>query len=187
MVKKTDSIKLEDMENLEGRAFKKDGKPYLVFACTKCGQYSYVKLIQKGKKCLRCGRTHQVRKLKNSGEIVNGISTAVEMVKKRQNELAIDELGGKPDLLTSQSFKKARESSFSNYKEENEGLDQYEEFKRLLIKKTKRFTDFPRYVIELVAEESGLTKSEREKYLRILIKKRILISLDKGKYKFNYK
>lgn len=186
MVKKNDSIKFEDRESLEGRTFKKDEKPYLVFPCNKCGQYSYVKLTQKGKKCLRCGRTPQVSKIKDSGEVVNGISVAVETVKKRQNELAFEKLGGEPDLLTSQSFKKPRTPSFISQTEREQNLDKYEKFKRLLLKKTKRFPKFPRYVLDFTAEEMNLSKSERDKYIGLLIKKEIILSTDEGKYRLNF-
>lgn len=185
MVKKKDAISFEDMEDLEGGAFKKDKKPYLVFTCVKCGQYSYVKLTQKGKKCLRCGRTHQVSKIKNSGEIVNGISAAVEMVKKRQNKLAIETLGGDPDLLTTQSFKKVKEPSFTTYKEGKEDSDNYEKFKRSLIKKTNRFSEFPKYVIDLIAEEIALSQPEKRKYIGLLTKEGILISIKNDFYRTN--
>jgi transcription elongation factor Elf1 len=182
MGKKKESIRFKDMDNLEGNAFKKDEKSYLIFPCTKCGQYSYVKLTQKGKKCLRCGRTHQVKKIKNLGEIVNGMSAAIEMVKKRQNELAIEKLGGDPDLLTTQSFKKVKEPSFTTYKEGKEESDKYEKFKRVLIKRTKRFSEFPKYVIDILAEEIGISQSEKEKFIKILKDRDHLIYLNNGNF-----
>jgi len=81
---------------MEEGALKKDQNPYLLFACSKCKQYLYVKTTQKTKKCLRCGRQHKVSSIINSGEIVRGITKAVEMVQFRQNELAIIELGTTP-------------------------------------------------------------------------------------------
>ena len=66
--------------------WKRDKKPYLVFKCKKCHQYSYVKINQKTKKCLRCGRTHQVRLIIPTGEIVYGITAALELVKEKQSK-----------------------------------------------------------------------------------------------------
>jgi transcription elongation factor Elf1 len=184
MVKKKNSVSFKDIDDSELGVFKKDEKPYLIFTCSKCGQYSYVKLTQKSKKCLRCGRIHQVSKIKKSGEIINGISAAVEMVKKRQNELAIETLGGDPDLLTTQSFKKVKEPSFTTYKEGEES-NKYEKFKRSLIKKTNRFSEFPKYVIDLIAEEIALSEPEKRKYIGLLTKEGILISIKNDFYKTN--
>ena len=82
----------------------KDESNYIVFSCTKCHQYSYVKTTQKTKKCLRCNRTHQVQTLLGSGEIVKGMTAAVERVKVLQNELAEKELGRSPGLVSSKGF-----------------------------------------------------------------------------------
>ena len=90
---------------MEEATFKKDENPYLIFECTKCKQFMYVKTTQKGKKCLRCGRTHTVSKIINSGEIVNGMTTAVEEVKKKQNEFGISALGHTPELRAFGDFK----------------------------------------------------------------------------------
>jgi len=63
---------------------------------SKCKQYLYVKTSQKAKRCLRCGQYHKISSIINSGEIVKGLSEAVDAVKTRQNELAIKELGNVP-------------------------------------------------------------------------------------------
>ena len=65
---------------MEEAAFKKDETPYLIYESSKCRQFMYVKTTQKGKKCLRCGRTHVVSKIIDSGEIVYGMSAAVAEV-----------------------------------------------------------------------------------------------------------
>ncbi|MCK4859155.1 MAG: hypothetical protein KAS87_01200, partial [Candidatus Omnitrophica bacterium] len=84
---------------MEEIAFKKDETPYLVFVCKKCRQYSYVKTVQKTKKCLRCGRTHQVKDILNLGEIVSGMTEAVNTVKRKQTELAIPEFRSEGDFV----------------------------------------------------------------------------------------
>lgn len=58
---------------------------YLVFACGKCGQYTYAKTSQKGKKCPRCGRNHKVNSV--NGRIVDGCTAAMKTVKKLQDRM----------------------------------------------------------------------------------------------------
>ncbi len=89
---------------MEEVGWRKDENPYLIFTCSKCTQYLYVKTTQKSKKCLRCGRQHKVSSIINSGEIVKGMTKAVEMVKTRQNELAVEELGAKPEFRAGDDF-----------------------------------------------------------------------------------
>ena len=72
---------------IEEIAWKKDETPYIVFSCSKCKQFTYTKTTQKLKKCVRCGRTHIVANIEEQGEIVYGISKAVELVKIKQNEM----------------------------------------------------------------------------------------------------
>ena len=86
---------------MEEIAIKKDETPYLIFACKKCKEYSYVKTTQKTKKCLRCGRTHQVQRILNDGEVVCGMTEAVNSVKRKQNELAIPEFRSGSDFVVS--------------------------------------------------------------------------------------
>ena len=93
------------MNQLEEVAWKKDETPYLVFSCTKCNGFTYVKNTQKKKKCPRCGRVHVVSNISNRGEIINGISAAVDRVKEKQHELAIKELGSSPEFRSLNDFK----------------------------------------------------------------------------------
>ena len=103
---------------MEETTWKKDDTPYLIFECAKCKQYQYVKTTQKGKKCLRCGRNHTVSNILNSGEVVNGMTAAVQMVKKRQDKFGKKELGHKPEFRAFGDFtvavKKSRNSLVDN-------------------------------------------------------------------------
>lgn len=173
----------KDMKDMEGLTFKKDEKPYLVFPCTKCGQYTYAKLTQKGKKCLRCGRSHQLEKMKNVGEIISGMSNAVETVKQRQNEPAREELGRDPDFESKNSFRKGFVSDFepqnsgdheSKDVDGSKDMSAYENFKGILLSKTKHFPTFPKYVLELLAEEAGISKKEMKAFVRKLLKEGFL-------------
>ena len=62
---------------MEVKRWEKDINPYLVFPCVKCGRWLYVKKTQKTKKCLICNRTHQVKNLHNSAEVVEGMTKAI--------------------------------------------------------------------------------------------------------------
>ena len=71
---------------MKEKGWTRDKTPYLVFCCKKCHQYSYVKISQKTKKCLRCGSVHQVSSIMSNGDIVKGMTNALELVKKKQGE-----------------------------------------------------------------------------------------------------
>lgn len=167
-----------DAEDMEGISFKKDEKPYIIFPCKKCGHYTYARLTQKGKKCFRCGRNHQIKKLKNRGEIVNGMTSAVERVKQRQNELAREELGKDPDFGSTLSFKKSftplSASGDLGNKSDSKDLDDYERLIIELKKKTKHYSEFPGYVIEIIAEEIGLFGRNLKHFINRLVKEGFL-------------
>lgn len=141
--------------------FKKDQTPYLVFACSKCGQFSYVKPTQKTKKCLRCGRTHQVRTIKNA-ETVLGMTAALERVKEKQNQLALNELGKEPDLEGFSTFSIAPNSPTPELNRERD-LDagEFENlFNTILSKLSKEHGNFPRYMITLMAKQRSFPMQE---------------------------
>ena len=172
---------------MEDIAWEKDQTPYYVFTCKKCRQYMYVKTTQKTKKCLRCGRTHKVEHIQNSSELVNGISTAVEVVKARQNELAIHTLGDTPDLRASSDFKVARSCSTSREIKHIEKSDNgfLEKYKRMLLKISSLYHKFPLYVIEVMADNFGIPSSEIKILTRSLLKKGIIIKINSNSYRLN--
>ena len=164
---------------MEDTKWKKDETPYMVFACTKCRQYSYAKTSQKSKKCVRCGYTHQVSKIIDGVEIVNGISNAVELVKKKQNDFALKKLGSEPDFRTLGDFKifkkvKDKKKTISTYSIDN----YYEKFKQILCNLSARYNSFPYYMIEIMAENYGIPKSEIKLLIRKLRKQGFLIQLN---------
>ena len=88
----------------------KDQKPYLIYACLNCKQFSYVKTTQKTAKCLRCGRFHKVSKILHKGEIVKGITAAMNHVKEKQNQLSINESKFQLNLRTEGDFSPVKHS-----------------------------------------------------------------------------
>lgn len=144
--------------------WKRDETPYLVFQCIKCQQYSYVKTTQKTKKCLRCNRNHQVLNILGRGEIVKGMTAALNRVKELQNELSHKQLGSNPNLTTQNGFSipSSQSGSISNYlkgpklTDEN---DSYLAFLSLLIDLSNSYKEFPYHLIEILADSYGISKS----------------------------
>ena len=159
---------------MEEIAFKKDETPYLVFTCKKCRQYSYVKTTQKTKKCLRCGRTHQVKKVLGLGEVVYGMTAAVEAVKQKQSELAVPEFRSEGDfVVASNKFptrtpvkKNKRKVLMEIDSDKNINSDLKEQFSEILLELSKLYGKFPKYMLEIMAENYGIPALE----LKLLIK-----------------
>jgi hypothetical protein len=143
---------------MEHPKWEKDRTPYLVFSCTRCKQYSYVKTIQKTKKCLRCGKTHQVKSILKKGQIVEGITSAMKLVKKLEN------LIGNPSFHTDDEFRIGVElgphPEFSEKSIEKN-------FSLLLDSLSSQYQHFPIYLIRLVASDYHIS----EKEIPLLIRK----------------
>lgn len=171
---------------MEDIAWKRDKTPYLVFPCAKCKQYTYVRATQKTKKCVRCGHSHKVIKILESGEIVKGISCAVESVKKRQNEFALKELGTHPEFRASNDYKIDNLiNSNKEILEEDNDNENYAKFKKLLMELSELYREFPFYVIEIMAEKYNIPDSEVKLLTRNFINQRILIQLEDSLFKLN--
>ncbi len=163
------------MNQLEEVAWEKDETPYLVFSCTKCNGFTYAKTTQKHKKCPRCGRVHLVSKILGSGEIINGISAAVDRVKEKQHELAIKELGAPPEFRSFNDFT-IPSNIKSSRDEKGQGEDVYiHKFKKMLIKLDEMYKELPFYVIEFMADNYGIPSSEVKILTRFFQKEGILI------------
>jgi hypothetical protein len=161
---------------MEDEGWKKDETPYLVFTCSKCRQYMYVKTTQKTKKCLRCGRQHKVSSIINSGEIVKGMTNAVDKVKERQNQLAVRELGTAPELRAADDFTvkshPKKKIQFEAHAIDNDGDS--DKFERLLHKISVLYTEFPFYIFEIMAENFDIPISELNLLVKTYQKKGIL-------------
>ena len=102
---------------MEENTFDKDKTPYLVFACKKCQQFSYVKTSQATKKCLRCGRSHRVKSILGEGEIVYGMTLAVNTVKRNQNQLTFPEFRSQGDFIINSNRINNKTNRFSGTSE----------------------------------------------------------------------
>ena len=174
---------------METPNWKKDEKPYIVFTCSKCNQYIYVKTTQKIKKCVRCNRTHQVKNI-SGGELVKGISTAVITVKKRQNELAIRELGNDPELRGQNDFCVTdKRKTLQNQEEEKIDIkileDDYylEEFREILIQLAKMHEIIPIYLINIMTVEKMIPYEEVKFLMKKFENSGVLIPLKYNYYK----
>ncbi len=182
---------MSDDMNMEEMTWKRDETPYIIFSCKKCGQYMYAKETQKSKKCLRCGRSHIVSRIKSIGETVKGMTNAVDRVKQKQNELAIKELGNEPEFRTSSDFKITNKISpkkpalpKSQVKDIEGNEDDYlESFKKMLLELSKSYKEFPLYLIEIIADNYNIPNKELKMLIKNFQKKGILIRL----YNYSYK
>ncbi len=173
---------------MEDIAWKKDETPYIIFPCSKCHQYTYTKSTQKSKKCIRCGYTHKVSKIKEHGETIKGISNAVELVKKKQHKLAIKELGSEPEFRSSGDFKVATNVNYNKKTslfEMNEG-DYSKKFEHMIYNLSETHNTFPYYIIEIMAENYGIPQLEVKLLTRKLQRKGLLIRKN-GEYSYKMK
>ena len=168
-----------------GHGFKRDETPYLVFPCSKCKQYHYVKTTQKGKKCLRCGRHHKVENYLKQGEIVKGMTTALELVKKKQNQF-----GGTPDLNSENEFivagnKKPQPITKSKPRKtvEGEEIDYYDYFLTMLEKIKEQFIEFPGYLLRMMAPEYDIPLAMTSALKNKAVKEGQLIKLKEEYFK----
>ena len=180
---------------MEEIAFKKDETPYLVFTCSKCRQYSYVKTTQKTKKCLRCGRSHQVKDILGLGEIVYGMTEAVNTVKRKQTDLATPEFRSESDFVVATNIFKDRatepKSNRKTLSEKNKDEDKSykEKFKEMLLELSNLYGKFPMYMLKIMAENYGIPLSKLTELVRVS-KKIGLLTVSKDEnyyYKLNKK
>jgi len=169
--------------------WKKDEKPYLVFRCAKCKQYLYVKKTQKTKKCLRCGHRHEVSKILDPEDTAYGLSNVIELVKKKQHELALKIMGNSPEFRGLQDFKVVRRQKIKTYQRKSvstdNGDDLTNKFKEMLNEISETYKEFPDYVIEIVAENYGIPNSELKMLTRYFLKEGFLIRLENYLYTMN--
>jgi hypothetical protein len=135
---------------------------------------------------MRCNRTHQVQTLLGSGEIVKGMTAAVERVKVLQNELAEKELGRSPGLVSSKGFSLPQKNDFiqaSGKHTENDHIikgedEYYPAFLEMLGKLKTSYDKFPRYLIDIMAESVGIPLSELPSLIRKALRKKIIVQED---------
>jgi len=170
---------------MEEDTWKKDETIYLVFPCSKCGNFMYVKTIKKNKKCLRCRRSHTIEKIRNTGEVVKGMTEAVSRVKLKQHELAVRELKREPDFQIIDGFQihKATSQEVKNTRENNADDTFSMKFKELLIELSLINNEFPYYSIEIGADKYNIPSSELKHLTRSFLRKGILTSKDNGIFK----
>ncbi|MHA1534084.1 MAG: DUF1922 domain-containing protein [Promethearchaeota archaeon] len=151
---------------MEDLAIKRDETPYLIFACKKCGGFFYVKTVQKTKKCLRCGRKHQVQDILKKGEVVSGMTEALNTVKRKQNELATPEFRSRNDFVVATHSVvrlKIRKNDLKNKNQEN---DYKQKFTEMLFELSKLYKRFPKYMLEIMAEDYKIPPIELVSLIR---------------------
>ena len=175
---------------MEDTEWKKDETSYLIFMCNKCKRYLYVKTSQKSKKCLQCGHMHKVSTtILKSGEIIKGLINAIKMVKNRQHDLALKEIGNEPEFRGSQDFKIVRKQKIKKLQLNSRGYDNdfTAKFKKMLIEISETYKEFPSYIMEVMADNYGIPNSEIKMLTRYFLKEGFLIRLENYLYTINSK
>lgn len=169
---------------MEEEGWQKDTTPYIIFACKKCQQYIFAKTTQKTKKCLRCGRFHRVSDISNNGNLVRGMKNTLEIIKKRQEEFAIEAVGQVPEFRSQFDFKLIQEFKYQKnlHAEDNDNYER--KFQEMLIELTKLYKTFPLYIIEIWAEKYRIPNEELKILMRNLQRQGILIKVKNHSYKF---
>ena len=167
---------------MEGATIKKDKTPYLIFACRKCREFSFVKTTQKTKKCLRCGRSHQVSNILKEGEKVFGMTEAVNAVKRKQNQLAIPEFRSGSDFVVATNSIARPKSKKTAVKDEDQDIDYEQTFTEMLFELSKLYKWFPKYMLEIMSEDYGIPAIELKTLIRNAKKSRMLIKNDDDDY-----
>ncbi|MFX1364514.1 MAG: DUF1922 domain-containing protein [Promethearchaeota archaeon] len=164
--------------------WKRDKTPYIVFACSKCKQFMYAKQTQKSKKCLRCGLTHKIPNLLSSKDIIHGMTNAVERVKEKQHELAIQETGSAPEFSSFGDFKiqKRKEPINKEMILMDSESEYIRKFNKMLMNMEEIYTKVPYYVFEIFAENYAIPESELNFLIHLFQKKGVLIK--KGMHYF---
>ena len=168
---------------MEEIAFKKDETPYIIFACRKCKQFAYVKTTQKTKKCLRCGRTHQVSSLSKE-KIVYGMTVAVDTVKKKQTELIVPEFRSSSDFVVARKSIVRPNRKVNALRNSNQEFDYKGIFNEMLMELTKLYGKFPKYLLEIMAENYGIPRSELCVLINEFKKNEILIVVKEADFYF---
>lgn len=168
---------------MEEIAFKKDETPYIIFACMKCQQFAYVKTTQKTKKCLRCGRTHQVSSLSKE-EIVYGMTAAVDTVKKKQTEFAFPEFRSSSDFIIATNNIAQPKNSVKPLINKDQESDYKGKFNEMIMELSKLYRKFPKYMLEIMAENYGIPHSELSVLINEFKKNEILIVVKEADFYF---
>ena len=171
---------------MEDIAFKKDDTPYLIFACKKCGGFSYVKIVQKTKKCLRCGRKHEVQDILKKGEVVSGMTEAVNTVKRKQNELATPEFRSGSDFIVATNTNIRPKSSIRALRNKDKEIDYTSKFTEMLLELSKLYKRFPNYMLEIMADDYQIPQIELKTLIRSAKKTGMLIKYDDDDIYYRY-
>ena len=167
---------------MEDIAIKIDETPYLIFACKKCEEYSYVKATQKTKKCLRCGRNHRVQDILKDGEVVYGMTKALNTVKRKQNELEMPEFRSESDfVVTTNKFARSK-NNVRMLRNNDQEIDYKHKFAEMLLDLSKLYKRFPLYLIEIMAKDYEIPTIELKTLIRNAKKSGILIKNDDDDY-----
>lgn len=172
---------------MEDITVRRDETPYLIFACKKCGGFSYVKTVQKTKKCLRCGRTHQVRDILKNSDVVYGMTEAVNTVKRKQNEFATPEFRSGSDFIVATLSIAKPKSKGNALKSKDQEIDYAPKFNEMLCELSRLYNRFPEYMLDIIAEDYKIPSIELISLMRNAKKSGVLIKDGDDDMYYRYK
>ena len=145
----------------------------------------YVKTTQKTRKCLRCGRQHKVVNIITTGEIVEGMTEALNRVKQKQSEFG----GNGPELRSSNDFKTSNKIRYVSPPKNVKVVinDDYSaEFEKLLSELSKSYKKFPYYVLEILGEDFNIPENELKIVFQNCVVNGIIRQAEGNLYKLKY-
>ena len=93
-------------------------------------------------------------------EVVYGMTEAVNAVKRKQNELAIPEFrSGSDFVIATQSIVRTK-SKVKELKGDEEEIDYLAKFTAMLLELSKLYKRFPKYMLEIMAEDHDIPALE---------------------------
>ena len=121
------------------------------------------------------------------------MTAAVRTVQIRQNELALHELGNNPELRASEGFVVQGKTNkpyfnipeFSTVSEEVDDDELALKFKKMLNEISESYSQFPLYLLEIMAENYAIPLLELKFLLKNFQKEGYLIRLEGNLYKIN--
>jgi len=113
----------------------------------------------------------------SEGEIVYGMTAAVDTVKKKQNELAIPKFRSSSDFVVATNSIARPKSRINALINKDQESDYKGKFKEMLMELSKLYGKFPKYLLEIMAENYGIPSQDLPNLITEFNKKGILTLL----------
>jgi len=120
----------------------------------------------------------------NDGEIVYGMTSAVDTVKKKQSEFAVPEFRSSSDFIVTTNNIARPKSRVNALRSHDQESDYKGKFNEMLMELSKLYRKFPKYLLEIMAENYGIPHSELSMLINEFKKNEILIVVKDADFYF---